>query len=90
MAFDDYHPNVNEYYYEMWLQGGGLVVKLPPYAVNFRVDEAVFIDDQEYEVKSIEHRLTSEPDWTVPPEAQTRDMGFAAVLVKVWVSTPPP
>ena len=90
MAFSDYHPPVGEIYYEMWLEGGGLVVRLPLYAENFKANEAVFIDGVEYKVESIEHRLISEPDWTIPPNVEVRDMGFGHVLCKIWVSIPPP
>ena len=89
MAFDDYNPNVDRIYYEMWEEGGDLIVKLPVYAVNFKVPEAIFVDDVEYKVEAIEHRLISMPDWTVPPEVQTKDMGFDTVLCKVWVSVVP-
>ena len=90
MAFSDFHPPVGEVYYEMWLEGGDLIVKLPLYAERFRVDEAVFLDDVQYKVERIEHRLTSEPDRTIPPDVEERNMGFGHALSKVWVSIPPP
>ena len=85
MAFFDYHPPVNEFYYELWLEGGGLILKLPLYAVNMRVGETVFIDDDDYKIESIEHRLTSLADWP-GPEPPAYDTGFSYVLCKIWVS----
>ena len=85
MAFYDYHPPVNEFFYEMWEEGGDLIVKLPVYAEHMRPDDAVFIDDVEYKVEAVEHRLTSMEDWPGPtPPAY--DKGFSYVLVKIWVS----
>ena len=85
MAYNDYQPPCNEPFYQLWEEDGDLIVKLPSYAEHFLVGDIVFIDDVEYEVKGIEHRLTSLEDWggPVPP---AYDAGFSFVLVKVWVA----
>ena len=85
MAYSDYQTPCNEPFYELWEQGGDLIVKLPAYAEHMTVDDHVFVDDVEYKVQGIEHRLTSVEDWG-GPEPPAYDKGFGFVLVKVWVS----
>lgn len=85
MAVDAYIPLVKEIYYEMWEDGGDLLLRLPSIADQFVVGEDIYINETGYKIERLEYHMTTLEDWP-GPEPPAYDRGFDVVYVKVIVS----